>query len=276
MILCLLLAFTAAGAQPVTYTVANTHSHNDYEQKQPFWLAYREGFGSIEADIWLRGGQLIIGHDTNEIKMGRTLEEYYIKPLAACMEKNNGHPYADPGKELILLIDVKQDSVATLGKLVEVLKGYPSLTGSPLLKWVISGNRPRPEHYKEYPSFIWFDGVLHWSYSSEALEKIALMSDDLKHYTAWKGMDALPAADRQELEKAVTHSHQLHKPVRFWDAPDFSTAWDQLIRLKVDYINTDHIHELAGYLSNPANLSKLGGTDGGAAPGGGARVGSHL
>src|SRR4051812_7321262 len=40
-------------AQQKSYTVANAHSHNDYEQPTPSWTAYNEGFGSIEADIFL-------------------------------------------------------------------------------------------------------------------------------------------------------------------------------------------------------------------------------
>src|SRR5579872_6344367 len=60
-------------AQPLHYTVANTHSHNDYEQPTPFWMAWQHQFGSIEADIWLVGGKVLIGHDTEEIKSGRTL-----------------------------------------------------------------------------------------------------------------------------------------------------------------------------------------------------------
>ncbi|MEO7488793.1 MAG: alkaline phosphatase, partial [Ferruginibacter sp.] len=51
-------------AQPAFYTVANAHSHNDYNQHSPYFQAYTEGFGSIEADIHLRNGALIVGHDS--------------------------------------------------------------------------------------------------------------------------------------------------------------------------------------------------------------------
>ena len=92
LILFLSLSLGSALAQPPSYTIANTHSHNDYEQRIPFWLAYDAGFGSIEADIWLRPGKLLIGHDTNEIRSGRTLEEYYIRPL----DWLPVHPLEDP------------------------------------------------------------------------------------------------------------------------------------------------------------------------------------
>ena len=53
-VLFLFLAISArVDAQPSAYTVSQAHSHNDYEQAVPFWTAYREGFGSIEADIFL-------------------------------------------------------------------------------------------------------------------------------------------------------------------------------------------------------------------------------
>src|SRR5262249_33282188 len=60
------------------YTVANTHSHNDYAQSIPFWMAWQEKFGSIEADIFLQDGRLLVGHNREEIKLGRTLEDYYV------------------------------------------------------------------------------------------------------------------------------------------------------------------------------------------------------
>ena len=79
-----------------------------------------------------------------------------------------------------------------------------------------------------------------------------MMSDDLEHYTQWNGKSVIPADDRRKLEEAVTKSHRLGKPVRFWDAPDFANAWSQLMKLRVGYINTDHIHALGKFLKDPA------------------------
>jgi alkaline phosphatase len=245
-----LLPVSSASAQPPRYTVANTHSHNDYEQPIPFWSAWQARFGSIEADIWLVDGRVIIGHDRKEVSAGRTLEEYYIRPLEACMEKNGGHPYTDISRRLQILIDVKADSVATLDALINVLDKYPLLEHSRSLTWVISGNRPPSERYTSYPDFIRFDGVLHAQYSAEALSRIALMSDDLEAYTHWNGMVDISADDRQRLEDAIGDAHRRHLPVRFWDAPDFSRAWQSLQELHVDYINTDHIDELASWLNS--------------------------
>lgn len=248
--LSLTVSSLPSNAQPLHYTVANTHSHNDYEQAAPFWAAWQQRFGSIEADIWLVGGRVLIGHDTTEIKAGRTLEEYYIKPLMACMEKNQGHPYADSSRRLQMLIDVKADSVATLAALIALLDRYPALEHCRWLTWVISGNRPAPPQYASYPPFISFDGILHAQYSPEELSRIAMMSDDLRHYTRWDSRTGIPDAGLDSLKQAIARSHSLRLPVRLWNAPDFPAAWRQLMQLQVDYLNTDHIADLAAYLNS--------------------------
>jgi alkaline phosphatase len=211
-------------------------------------MAWQEQFGSIEADIWWENGIILVGHDREEIKAGRTLEQYYIKPLQACVGKNNGYPYADTTLKLQILIDVKEDSVNALAALIALLDKYPALEHSPAIRWVISGNRPDPETYTSYPPFIAFDGILHSHYTPAALSRIVLMSDDLRDYTHWDPQTGIPDTARNTLLAAIRSAHALHLPVRFWDAPDFPAAWATLQSLQVDYINTDHIQDLANWL----------------------------
>jgi alkaline phosphatase len=245
---CLLFIAARTMAQPARYTIANSHSHNDYEQAVPFWLAYNAGFGSIEADIFLKDGVLLVGHDTVEIRAGRTLEEFYIRPLLTGLRQHNGHPYADSTRSLQMLIDVKTNGDTTLDALIALLEKYPALIGNRAVRWTITGNRPDPASWSAYPPFISFDGILSADYSAEALRRIVMMSDDLKQYTHWNGKGNIPAQERLLLVEAITRAHRLGKPVRFWDAPDFTDAWDQLVKLGVDYINTDHIRALGEYL----------------------------
>jgi alkaline phosphatase len=257
----LLFAFFFGGmnavAQPSQYTIANTHSHNDYEQAIPFRMAYAAGFGSIEADIFLQNGELIVGHDRNEIMAHRTLEEYYIRPLLEGLLKNNGHPYADYTRTLQMLIDIKTDSIFTVDTLVALLKKYPQISNNPSVRWVITGNRPDTSRWTSYPSFIWFDGELFRDYNQRSLSRIAMMSDDLKNYTQWNGKSNIPAGELSRLKELVNKSHKVNKPVRFWDAPDFINAWIQLMHLGVDYLNTDHIKALQDFLNQlPARSFK--------------------
>ena len=251
------LAFTDIFSQPASYTAANTHSHNDYEQSVPLHTAYYEGFGSIEADIFWHNGELLVAHTPDELSLHRTLEEMYLKPIQTFIEKNNGHVYADSSLKLQLMIDIKTDAVTTLNKLIELLQKYPSIIHCSSLQIAISGNRPDPATYASYPSFIGFDGELFKDYNEAALSRIVMMSDDLKKYTQWNGKGNIPAPELSVLQKLVSRSHALKKTVRFWNAPDFINAWYQLIHLQVDYINTDSIKALSDFLKKlPADSYK--------------------
>ncbi|MBV4355696.1 alkaline phosphatase [Pinibacter aurantiacus] len=245
-----LFGFEKSFAQPVNYGTGNAHSHNDYMNAVPFWAAYNAGFGSIEADIFLKDGQLIVAHDQEGVKLNRTLEDLYLKPLLSCIRKNDQHVYADHSKNLQMLIDIKTEAVPTLAKLVSVLQQYPELISNKNLKWVISGNRPNQEAFSSYPEFILFDGELSKKYSDAALKKVALFSDDLRNYTMWKGSkSSIPGGEMQKMKDAIKYAHDLQRPIRFWDAPDSLNAWYQFMDLQVDYINTDRINDLSSFLN---------------------------
>ena len=107
------------------YTAQNAHSHNDYAQQKVFHLAYNEGFGSIEADIHIVNNEILVGHDTKDLKASNTLENLYLKPLVA---------YNQPDRKLQLLIDIKTDSKTTLDQLVVLLGNYPSITNNKNIK----------------------------------------------------------------------------------------------------------------------------------------------
>ncbi|MBS1567332.1 MAG: phosphatidylinositol-specific phospholipase C/glycerophosphodiester phosphodiesterase family protein [Bacteroidetes bacterium] len=241
------LSFAACSQQPA-YTTSNAHSHNDYNNTNPFFGAYAEGFGSIEADIFLHHDSLIVGHNWADTVYHRTLDSMYLTPLAQKVAQNNGCAFKDSSLPLQIMIDLKTPGQPTLQKLVEVLQRYPALTQCKNIRFVMSGNRPPDSLYNSYPPYIWFDGVLSRSYSPAALSRIAMMSDDLKHFSKWDGSAPLPDSDYQRLKAMVQQAHSLQKKVRFWDAPDTLPAWNELERLHVDYINTDHIPGLAAYL----------------------------
>lgn len=252
--LTLLLGLICAAcySQKPVYSVANAHSHNDYENNFPFTTAYNEQFGSIEADIFLWHDSLIVGHTANDIQYKRTLEQLYLDPLQKKVIDNKGFPYKDTLRSLQLLIDVKTEAIPTINKLKEILAGYPLLIRSAKISFVITGNRPAISTYGSYPSYILFDGNLKQTYTSSELLKIPMFSDDLKAYTMWNGKGNIPKPDRILLDSFIQKVHQLGKKIRFWDSPDVPDAWYQFIHLGVDYINTDKIVELSSYFKNLA------------------------
>ena len=66
------------------------HAHNDYEHPRPLLDALDHRFGSVEADIFLVGDQLLVAHDPADLDPTRTLESLYLDPLAARVKANHG------------------------------------------------------------------------------------------------------------------------------------------------------------------------------------------
>jgi alkaline phosphatase len=168
----LLLMNIGCMAQNKSYTTANAHSHNDYEKSVPFRKAWENNFGSIEADIYLHNGKLIVAHDSAQLARQWSLDSLYLRPLQLCIEKNKGSVYADKNRSLQLMIDIKSEAVSTLDKLVETLKAYPALINATSLTIAISGSRPDPSRFTSYPSWILFDGELRKDYQPQELQKI--------------------------------------------------------------------------------------------------------
>jgi hypothetical protein len=249
LILFCLFASDLSG-QAIYYTTQNAHSHNDYEQKIPYWMAYDQGFGSIEADIFLRDSELIVAHDEKELKYNRSFRTFYLENIDSCLKKNAGYPYPDSSRNLQLLIDIKTDSVETLGKLIFLLKQFPALIHNRHIFLVITGNRPNPDSFSHYPDFIWFDGVLSRPYTQDQLSRIKMLSDDFQQYSQWRGEGLMPVEDFERLKSPIVKAHREGIRVRLWNAPDLSNAWTRLINLQVDYINTDHIAGLAQWLQS--------------------------
>lgn len=213
------------------------HSHNDYEKAEPFSKAFQAGFESIEADVFLVNGKLLVGHELKELDSSRTLEGMYVKPIAAALGAGNT-------RTLQLLVDVKSDATPTLDSIVSLLKRFPQLQRSGKISIVISGNRPPLFAYRKYPAIIMFDGRPGTSYLKEEIARVALISDAYTNY--WdRNKQAL---DTPRIKAMVDQAHKLGKPFRFWANPDHEQGWKFLMTLGVDYINTDRVDALAAFL----------------------------
>jgi hypothetical protein len=71
------------------------HPHNDYWRKRPLQDALECGFCSVEADTFLVGDQLLVGHDPHELRPERTLESLYLAPLRERARQFRGRIYPD-------------------------------------------------------------------------------------------------------------------------------------------------------------------------------------
>ncbi|EIN08285.1 hypothetical protein PUNSTDRAFT_68644, partial [Punctularia strigosozonata HHB-11173 SS5] len=130
----------------------------------PLFQALSYGAASVEADIWLVNGTLLVGHTQNELTPERTLATLYLDPLKAMLDAANKdvppeHPKRGiyptaPTLPLQLLIDIKSDGPTTFAALHTALEplrsaGYLSSWNSSLstidislVTVVGSGNTP--------------------------------------------------------------------------------------------------------------------------------------
>jgi hypothetical protein len=105
----------------------NCHSHNDYERDIPLFSAMSAGCVAFEADVWLSGSDVIIGHILPT--PGRTLKAQYVEPLRAILDHNNGGSpgstgvyTSKPSQSVVLMIDFKTSDAKTLDAVVAALQ----------------------------------------------------------------------------------------------------------------------------------------------------------
>jgi alkaline phosphatase len=239
-------------AQAQEYSSANIHSHNDYAGKLPFYEAYSNETGVIEADVFLVKNDLIVAHTSKEINPENSLRNLYLEPLALKIKTLGGKAYKS-NKPLILMIDIKSDPDATLKLIAEQLKMYPDLISNKNLKVVISGNRPLPSKWNEYPSFIYFDGRLNENYSQQELSRVEMISEDLHQITVWNGKGVLTQPDSEKIQAIIKKVHDQNKKIRFWATQDNVNTWMTLMNLHVDFIGTDNVPALTQFIKTLKN-----------------------
>ena len=142
------------------------HSHNDYQKNIPFYRAYSQQVHTIEADIYAAPASdgLLVAHDPHELDSALSLDEMYLEPLIFLFGQNEGRPWRGSEQVLTLMIDLKTPLHPTIDRLIAKLKRHPEVFDPSVnpyaVRIVISGSRPDPEAFGEYPRFISFDGFI--------------------------------------------------------------------------------------------------------------------
>jgi alkaline phosphatase len=247
LILCSFLNLHFSIAQE--YKPFKLHSHNDYLRKVPFWEAFGAGCASIEADVILQDGELMVAHEKATIRKERTLKSLYLSPIQKAKELGLVDEF-----NFHLLIDFKTEAYTTLDALIQDLREFESMLYSSSnpngLKIIVSGNRPKVEDYPKYPSWIFFD------YQSKVMDdelpwdKIGMVSLNFRQFSVWNGKGRIVEQEKEKLVSFIQQVHGFGKPVRFWATPDSKSAWKSFYDLRIDYINTDMPYEANQYLSN--------------------------
>ena len=143
--LFLLLSFSATECiSQGKFPHLNAHAHNDYEHAHPLKDALQNGFISVEADVHLRKGNLVVAHN-RATDQSPLLEILYLAPLDSILSGNRGQIYTNLEKNaepFYLMIDVKTEAEATYFALKKLLLKYPVLQNrNGPVKIFLSGNR---------------------------------------------------------------------------------------------------------------------------------------
>lgn len=233
------------------------HSHNDYWRPAPFWTAYSHKLYSYEADVFYVDNEIYVSHDREDIVKENTLERLYVEPIVSVYKQNGGKPWKGAETGIQLLVDIKDEAEPTLAALVEAFGKYPEVFDPSVnpyaVRIAISGSRPAPENFKDYPTFIGFDGFLDVNYTPDQLERIVLISEPLYKYARWNGKGTMLPDQEAKVREAVAKAHSLGKPIRFWATPECESTYYTFYNLGIDFVNTDHPAVCAGFFSDYAN-----------------------
>ena len=231
------------------------HAHNDYLHTRPLLDALDNGFCSVEADIFLVDGELLVAHDREDCETGKTLKKLYLDPLRERVRANGGRVYEN-GPEFVLLIDLKSDGGPTYRVLHKLLSEYPDVFScvkdgeieTKAVAAIISGNRPQELIATGSPRFAGIDGRLSDLDSDRPAHLLPLISDNWRSHFQWRGIGEISAEEKEKLERIVNSAHSKQRKLRFWATPDVPEVWKVLNEAGVDLINTDNLPGLRTFL----------------------------
>ncbi|GGQ93379.1 phosphatidylinositol-specific phospholipase C/glycerophosphodiester phosphodiesterase family protein [Streptomyces asoensis] len=251
----------AAGRRHGPHPLWRAHAHNDYEHPRPLLDALDHRFGSVEADIFLVDGELLVAHSADRLDPARTLDSLYLAPLAARVRAGHGSVYPGYRQPLQLLIDIKTEGASTYLELDRRLGRYKGLfttyahgrVRSGAVTAVVSGDRAaRAPMEAQTVRRAFYDGRLADLGTSQA-SFASLISDNWTLNFTWSGIGAFPEAERQKLRTIVRTAHARGQRLRFWATPDLAgpardALWAELLDAGVDHLNTDDLAGLEAFL----------------------------
>lgn len=233
------------------------HSHNDYAQRVPFYQAYAQQVSSIEADVFLHDGQLLVGHDVEDLRADMTFEALYVEPIVTLFARNGGRAFRDSDQTLQLMVELKSETDPTLRAVAALLGRWPEVfdpeVNPAAVRVAVTGRVPAPETFDRYPRFLGFDGAWDADYTPEQLERIALISTNFRDFSQWNGKGTIIPAEKERLEQVIDRAHEQGKPVRFWNAPEGTTVYYTFYDMGIDYINTDNPEVCAAFFADFGN-----------------------
>ncbi|MDB5108895.1 MAG: hypothetical protein JWR67_9 [Mucilaginibacter sp.] len=263
--LFVLLILFQLQANSQSIPLPNAFAHNDYFHKHPLYDALQNGYTNIEADVFLKGNNLVVAHINPYFKGHRKLEALYLKPLSEYINKNNGQIYKGYNNPVMLMIDVKTDANSTYVALKPLLEKYRSILTRyengkvvpGLVTVVLSGHKPYELIKDEQSRLAFIDEDLRKTVRDTTFSNVYEMAScKYSKLLKWKGLGVISAGEQRKLCTYVKMAHKNGEKVRLWASPDNKIVWDELLKCGVDLINTDKLVALKNFLIANKNTNK--------------------
>lgn len=226
------------------------HAHNDYEHARPLFDALANRFNSVEADVHLKNGVLLVAHNRATDRSPR-LDQLYMRPLDSLLKLNRGSVYGT-ASTFYLMIDIKTRGEETYRAIRALLDDYPALkckAPNCAVKIYLSGNRPVTMMMGDGYDGLAIDGRPADLGKGYSVEWMPVISDTYSNWSAWDGKTHATASDLRRIKDLAAKVHAEGKKLRLWAIPDNILAWRELSNAGVDLINTDHLEDLNRYLT---------------------------
>jgi hypothetical protein len=254
---CAPRAEAAAPPSETPVLLPRAHAHNDYLHDRPLLDALSWGFCSVEADIWLVDGALLVAHERSSLDARRTLEVLYLRPLWERFQSNHGSIYPESAP-FTLLIDIKNTGAETFRALDRVLASYDAMlthftddaTSPGAVTVIVSGERDIGVILGSSPRRAGIDGRLADLDGPLNRHQMPLVSDNWLLEFRWQGNREMSTADAAKLAATVAKAHERGMRIRFWSIPQTEAVWSRLYDAGVDLLNADDLGGLAAVLGN--------------------------
>lgn len=244
--LSVFICLSAFGQMPLVY---QGHAHNDYKHKRPLLDALDNGFMSVEADVFLVNGEILVAHTRLGVNQKNSLRALYLDPLRKRVQENGGCVYTNGPQEFVLMIDLKTNGQEMMDKLNEELSEYSELftvfrgdakTPGPV-RVVLSGG-PNYDMVMSYnPRYMSMDESSTGFDRSRNADITPRVSSSYGSIFSWKGRGKIPKDEQEKLVSIVNEAHKYGKRVRFWATPQKEAIWKAQLDAGVDWLNIDDL-----------------------------------
>jgi hypothetical protein len=232
-------------------------AHRDQARQRPLLDSLDRGFCSIELDVHLIDGKLLVGHDRKDLNPVRTLQAVYFDPLRERVKKNDGR--VNPGwPSLMLLLDFKTEGPETYAAVRRLLVEYAEMLTvvengkitEKAVTVILSGNAPQAREaiLADSPHYAALDGRIGDLPSDLPASLLPLISESWTTLFKWRGNGPMPEEEKAKLLDIVKKIHEKGRRLRLWSLPETVEFWTVLRAAGVDLLNADDIEAMQRFL----------------------------